>query len=85
MSAQQAANKVHTEMRTALDHREAVSWGAPPDLATLEYIYLMLEQLVPMPAEAERDRRLHQRYLGESRWKALRAWCELQPRAKQNS
>ena len=34
--AQQAASKVHTEMRNALDHRDAVSGGAPPDLATLD-------------------------------------------------
>ena len=87
-SAQQAANKVHTEMRTALDHREAVSGGAPPDLATLDYIDKMLEQLEPLAAEAERDRRLQERYLGEARSerrKALRAWCELQTHANQNS
>ena len=66
-SAQQAANKVHTEMRTALDHRDAVSGGTPPDLATLDYIDKMLERLQPLAAEAERDRRLHERYLGEAR------------------
>ena len=85
MSAQQAANKVHTEMRTALDHRDAISGGAPPDLATLEYIDVMLE---PLAAEAERDRRLHARYLGEARSerrKALRAWCKLKTRSNQNS
>jgi hypothetical protein len=87
-SARQAANKVHTEMRTALDHRKAVSGGAPPDLATLDYIDKMLEQLEPLAAEAERDRRLQERYLGEARSerrKALRAWCELQTHANQNS
>ena len=87
-SAQQAAKQVHTEMRTALDHRDAVSGRAPPDLATLDYIDLMLEQHEPLAAEAERDLRLHERYLGEAlaeRRKALRAWCELQTRAKQNS
>ena len=41
--------------------------GTPPDLATLAYIDLMLEQLEPLAAEAERDRRLHERYLGEAR------------------
>ena len=90
-SARQAANKVHTEMRTALDHREAVSGGAPPDLATLDYIDKMLEQLEqlePLAAEAELDRRLQERYLGEARSerrKALRAWCELEISANQNS
>ena len=87
-SAQQAANKVHTEMRTALNHRAAVSGGAPPDLATLDYIELMLEQLEQLAAEAVRDRRLQERYLGEARSerrKALRAWCELQIGANQNS
>jgi len=87
-SARQAANKVHTEMKTALDHRDAVSGGAPPDLATLDYLDVMLEQLEPLTAEAERDRRLHERYLGEARSerrRALRAWCELQTHANQNS
>lgn len=87
-SARQAANKVHTEMRTALDHREAVSGGAPPDLATLDYIDKMLEQLEPLAAEAERDRRLQERYLGEARSerrKALRAWCALNALEHQNS
>jgi hypothetical protein len=86
-SARQAANKVHTEMRTALDHREAVSAGAPPDLATLDYLDLMLEKLEPLTAEAERDRRLHERYLGEARSErrqALRAWCEFNTPAKKN-
>jgi hypothetical protein len=75
-------------MRNALDHRDAKSGGAPPDLATLEYVDVMLEKLVPFAAEAERDRRLHARYLGEARSerrKALRAWCELKTRANQNS
>jgi len=88
MSAQQAANKVHTELRASLDHRDTVSGGAPPDLATLAYIDLMLEQLEPLAAEAERDRRLYERYLGEARSerrKALRAWCELKTRSNQNS
>tara|TARA_B110000977_G_C10581510_1_gene300614 strand:- start:234 stop:422 length:189 start_codon:yes stop_codon:yes gene_type:complete len=51
----------------------------------LEYIDVMLE---PLAAEAERDRRLHERYLGEARSerrKALRAWCELKTRTNQNS
>ena len=75
-------------MRTALDHREAVSGGAPPDLATFDYIDKMLEQLEPLAAEAERDRRLQERYLGEARSerrKALRAWCELNALEHQNS
>ena len=87
-SAQQAAHQVHTEMRTALDHRDAISGGARPDLATLDYIDKMLEQLEPLTAEAERNRRLHERYLGEARSerrRALRAWCELQTHANQNS
>jgi hypothetical protein len=48
----------------------------------------MLEQLEPLAIEAERDRRLHERYLGEARSerrKALRSWCELKTRSNQNS
>ena len=77
-SAQQVANKLHADVRLALDGMPKRMRDGPADPFDLEYTEFGVRQLERLMVEVGRERRLYRRYLGEARAqrrKALKAWC----------
>jgi hypothetical protein len=56
-----------------------------PQLEELEYASDALRRFGRLVNEADRERRLHARYVGEARRKALRAWCDYNRGTNSNS
>ncbi|MDC1467869.1 hypothetical protein N8380_03995 [Planktomarina temperata] len=77
-SAQQVANKLHTDIDDVLDRMPKSYSDGPPDPFELQYVNFAIKELEMLLGEVGRERRLYRRYFGEARAqrrKALRAWC----------
>ena len=67
------------EMRAHLQDMFDARPNGGPELEELEYASSALRRFGRLVNEADRERRLHARYVGEARSecrKALRAWCD---------
>ena len=87
-SAQQVAMKLRQEIRDVLDDMPKKIADGPPDPHALAYANVAIKQLEELFAQISRERRLHERYLGEARArrrKALQAWCAFNRDENQNS
>lgn len=87
-SAQAQATAFHAAMRTHLQDMVDARPNGRPQLEELEYASDALRRFGRLVNEADRERRLHARYVGEARSerrKALRAWCDYNRGANSNS
>ena len=78
-SAQAQVTAFHAEMRAHLQDMVDARPSGRPQLEELEYASDALRRFGRLVNEADRERRLHARYVGEARSarrKALRAWCD---------
>ena len=78
-SAQAQVTAFHAAMRAHLQDMVDARPNGRPQLEELEYASDALRRLGRLVNEADRERRLHARYVGEARSerrKALRAWCD---------
>ena len=87
-SAQAQATAFHAAMRAHLQDMVDARPNGRPQLEELEYASDALRRFGQLVNEADRERRLHARYVGEARSerrKALRAWCDYNRGANPNS
>ena len=87
-SAQAQVTAFHAAMRAHLQDMVDARPNGRPQLEELEYASDALRRFGRLVHEADRERRLHARYVGEARSerrKALRAWCEYIRGANTNS
>ena len=87
-SAQAQVTAFHTAMRAHLQDMVDARPNGRPQLEELEYASDALRRFGQLVNEADRERRLHARYVGEARSerrKALRAWCDYCRGANLNS
>ena len=87
-SAQAQVTAFHSAMRAHLQDMVAERPNGRPQLEELEYASDALRRFGQLVNEADRERRLHARYVGEARSerrKALRAWCDYSRGANPNS
>ena len=87
-SAQAQVTAFHTAMRAHLQEMVDARPNGRPQLEELEYASDALRRFGQLVNEADRERRLHARYVGEARSerrKALRAWCDYSRGANPNS
>ena len=87
-SAQAQVTAFNAAMRTHLQDIVDARPNGRPQLEELEYASDALRRFGQLVNEADRQRRLHARYVGEARSerrKALRAWCEYSRGANTNS
>ena len=78
-SAQAQVTAFHSAMRAHLQDMVDARPNGRPQLEELEYASDALRRFGRLVNEADRERRLHARYVGEARSerrKALRAWCD---------
>ena len=78
-SAQAQVTTFHAAMRAHLQDMVDARPNGRPQLEELEYASDALRRFGRLVNEADRERRLHARYVGEARSerrKALRAWCD---------
>ena len=78
-SAQAQVTAFHSAMRAHLQDMVDARPNGRPQLEELEYASDALRRFGRLVHEADRERRLHARYVGEARSerrKALRAWCD---------
>ena len=78
-SAQVQVTAFHAAMRTHLQDMVDARPNGRPQLEELAYASDALRRFGRLVNEADRERRLHARYVGEARSerrKALRAWCD---------
>jgi ribosomal protein S21 len=87
-SAQAQATAFHAAMRAHLQDMVDARPNGRPQLEELEYASDALRRFGRLVHEADRERRLHARYVGEARSerrKALRAWCDYNRGTNSNS
>jgi len=87
-SAQAQVTAFHAAMRAHLQDMVDARPNGRPQLEELEYASDALRQFGRLVNEADRERRLHARYVGEARSerrKALRAWYDYNRGANPNS
>ena len=87
-SAQAQVTAFQAAMRAHLQDMVDARPNGRPQLEELEYASDALRRFGRLVNEADRERRLHARYVGEARSerrKALRAWCEYNRNANRNS
>jgi hypothetical protein len=87
-SAQAQATAFHAAMRAHLQDMVDARPNGRPQLEELEYASDALRRFGGLVNEADRERRLHARYVGEARSerrKALRAWCDYNRGSNSNS
>jgi ribosomal protein S21 len=87
-SAQAQVTAFHAAMRAHLQDMVDARPNGRPQLEELEYASDALRRFGRLVNEADRERRLHARYLGEARSerrKALRAWCDYNHGTNSNS
>ena len=87
-SAQAQATAFHAAMRAHLQDMVDARPNGRPQLEELEYASDALRRFGRLVNEADRERRLHARYVGEARSerrKALRAWCDYNRGTNSNS
>ncbi|MDB4122146.1 hypothetical protein N9573_01025 [Octadecabacter sp.] len=87
-SAQAQVTAFHAAMRAHLQDMVDARPNGRPQLEELEYASDALRRFGQLVNEADRERRLHARYVGEARSerrKALRAWCDYNRGANPNS
>jgi len=87
-SAQAQVTAFHSAMRAHLQDMVDARPNGRPQLEELEYASDALRRFGQLVNEADRERRLHARYVGEARSerrKALRAWCDYNRGTNSNS
>jgi hypothetical protein len=87
-SAQAQVTAFHSAMRAHLQDMVDARPNGRPQLEELEYASDALRRFGGLVNEADRERRLHARYVGEARSerrKALRAWCDYNRGSNSNS
>jgi ribosomal protein S21 len=87
-SAQAQVTAFQAEMRAHLQDMVDARPSGRPQLEELEYASDALRRFGRLVNEADRERRLHARYVGEARSarrKALRAWCDYNRGTNSNS
>jgi ribosomal protein S21 len=87
-SAQAQVTAFHSTMRAHLQDMVDARPSGRPQLEELEYASDALRRFGRLVNEADRERRLHARYVGEARSarrKALRAWCDYNRGTNSNS
>jgi hypothetical protein len=87
-SAQAQVTAFHSAMRAHLQDMVDARPNGRPQLEELEYASDALRRFGQLVNEADRERRLHARYVGEARSerrKALRAWCDYNRGSNSNS
>jgi hypothetical protein len=87
-SAEAQVTAFHAAMRAHLQDIKDARPSGRPQLEELEYASDALRRFGQLVNEADRERRLHARYVGEARserQKALRAWCDYNRGANPNS
>ena len=87
-SAQAQVTAFHAAMRAHLQDMVDARPNGRPQLEELEYASDALRRFGQLVNEADRERRLHARYVGEARSerrKALRAWCDYNRGTNSNS
>ena len=87
-SAQAQVTAFHAAMRAHLQDMVYARPSGRPQLEELEYASDALRRFGRLVNEADRERRLHARYVGEARSerrKALRAWCDYNRGTNSNS
>ena len=87
-SAQAQVTAFQAEMRAHLQDMVDARPSGRPQLEELEYASDALRRFGRLVNEADRERRLHARYVGEARSerrKALRAWCDYNRSTNSNS
>ena len=87
-SAQAQVTAFHAAMRAHLQDMVDARPSGRPQLEELEYASDALRRFGRLVHEADRERRLHARYVGEARSerrKALRAWCDYNRGTNSNS
>jgi hypothetical protein len=87
-SAQAQVTAFHAAVRAHLQDTVDARPNGRPQLEELEYASDALRRFGRLVNEADRERRLHARYVGEARSerrKALRAWCDYSRGANPNS
>ena len=87
-SAQAQVTAFHAAMRAHLQDMVDARPNGRPQLEELEHASDALRRFGQLVNEADRERRLHARYVGEARSerrKALQAWCDYSRGANPNS